>query len=89
LIDVPEHKLASSISAETGDVNFDFGHVETQFRVLSKQLANLDQHLEGCLESGINVRIICESKPASTTHRSARGEDIQVQSRHRWRANTI
>ena len=43
LIDVPEHKLASSLSADTGDVNFDLSYVETQFRVLSKPLANLDQ----------------------------------------------
>jgi hypothetical protein len=66
VIDVPGHKFASSLSAYTGGVNFDFGHVEKQFRVLSKQMANLDQHLEGCLESGIDVRIICESNPAST-----------------------
>ena len=77
LIDVPEHKFASSLAADTGDVNcvclllqylgcnLDFGHVETQFRFLSKPLANLDQHFEGCLELGINVRIICESNPAS------------------------
>jgi hypothetical protein len=58
LIDLPEHKFASSLSGDTRDVNLNFGHVETQFRVLSKPLANLDQHLEGCLESGINVRII-------------------------------
>ncbi len=38
LINVPEHKFWSSLSAYTGDVNFDFGHVETQFRVLSKPL---------------------------------------------------
>jgi hypothetical protein len=63
---VREHKFASSLSADTGDVNFDFGHVEMQFRVLSKPSANLDHHLEGCFESGINVRIICESNPAST-----------------------
>ena len=43
LIDVPEHKFSSSLSTYTGDVNFDLGHVETQFRVLSKPLANLDQ----------------------------------------------
>ena len=43
LVDVLEHKFASSISGDTGDLNFDFGHVETQFRVLSKPLANLDQ----------------------------------------------
>jgi hypothetical protein len=64
---VPEHKFANSLSADTGDVKFDFGHVETQFRVLSKPLANLDQHLEGCLEGGINVRIIGQTNPASTT----------------------
>jgi hypothetical protein len=31
LIKVPEHKLASSLSADTGDVKFDFGHVQTPF----------------------------------------------------------
>ena len=67
LIDVPEHKFSSSLSAYTGDVNFDLGHVETQFRVLSKPLAKLDQHLEGCLESSIDVRSIGETSPARTT----------------------
>ena len=59
-----EHKFSSSLSACTGDVNFDFGHVETRFRVLSKPLAQLDQQLEGCPESGIDVRIVGEAKPA-------------------------
>ena len=67
LVDVLEHKFASSISGDTGDLNFDFGHVETQFRVLSKQLAHLNQHLEGCLEGGIDVQIVCETNPASIT----------------------
>ena len=39
VFDVLEHKFASSLSGDTGDVDFDFGHVETQFRVLSKPLA--------------------------------------------------
>jgi hypothetical protein len=52
---------------DTGDVNFDFGHVETQFRVLSKPLAHLNQHLEGCLEGGVDVQIVGETNPASTT----------------------
>jgi hypothetical protein len=47
MVDVLEHKFASSLSGDTGDVDFDFGHVETQFRVLSKPLAHLNQHLEG------------------------------------------
>ena len=34
MVDVLEHKFASSLSGDTGDVNFDFGHVETQFRPL-------------------------------------------------------
>ena len=34
LIDVPEHKLASSLSADTGDVNF--GQKERRFRLLIK-----------------------------------------------------
>jgi hypothetical protein len=41
LVDVLEHKFASELSGDTGDVNFDFDHVEIQFRVLSKQLAHL------------------------------------------------
>jgi hypothetical protein len=49
LIKVPEHKFASSLSADTGDVKFDFGHVQTPF------------------ESVINLRIIGETNPASTT----------------------
>ena len=43
MVDVLEHKFASSLSSDTGDVDFDFGHVETQFRVLSKQLEHLKQ----------------------------------------------
>ncbi len=66
LIDLPEHKFASSLSDDTGNVNFDFDHVEPQFRVVSKPLANLNQYLEGFFESGINVRVICETNPAST-----------------------
>jgi hypothetical protein len=65
LVDVLEHKFASSLSGDTEDVNFDFGHVET-LRVLSKPLAHLNQHLEGCLESGIDVQIVGETNPAST-----------------------
>ncbi len=29
MVDVLEHKFASSLSGDTGDVDFDFGHVET------------------------------------------------------------
>ena len=50
-----------------GDVNFDFGHVETQFRVLSQQLSHLNQHLEGCLEGGIDFQGLGETNPASIT----------------------
>jgi hypothetical protein len=64
---VLENKFSSSLSGDTGDVNFDFGHVETQFRVLSKPLAHLNQHLEGRLESGIDVQIVGETNPACTT----------------------
>jgi hypothetical protein len=42
LFDVPEHDFTSSLSADTWDVDFDFGHIEPQFRVLSEPLANLD-----------------------------------------------
>jgi hypothetical protein len=42
LVDVPEYDLARSLSADTWDVDFDVGHIEPQFRVLSKPLANLD-----------------------------------------------
>jgi len=45
MVDVLEHKIASSLAGDTGDVDFDFGHVETLFRVLSKPLAHLNQHL--------------------------------------------
>jgi hypothetical protein len=31
MVDVLEHKFASSLSGDTGDVDFDFGHVETLF----------------------------------------------------------
>jgi hypothetical protein len=34
LFDVPEHECTSSLSADTWDVEFDFGHIEPQFRVL-------------------------------------------------------
>jgi hypothetical protein len=64
---VLEHKFANSLSDDTGDVNFDFDHVETQFRVLSKQLAHLNQHLEGCLEGGIDVQVVGETNPAYIT----------------------
>ena len=30
LIDVPEHKFTSTLSGDTGDVNFDFAQAETQ-----------------------------------------------------------
>ena len=43
LIDAPEHKFAGSLSADTWGVNVDFGHVEPQFCVPSKPLANLHQ----------------------------------------------
>ena len=33
--------------------------------VLSKPLAHLNQHLEGCLEGGIDVQIVGETNPAS------------------------
>jgi hypothetical protein len=50
MVDVLEHKFASSVSGDTGDVDFDFGHVQILFRFLSKPLAHLNQHLEGvCL----------------------------------------
>ena len=67
MFDVLEHKFASELSGDTGDVNFDFGHAETQFRVLSKPLTHLNQHLEGCLEGGIDVQIVSETNPASIT----------------------
>ena len=67
MVDVLEHKFTSSLSDDTGDVDFDFGHVKTQFRVLSKQLVHLNQHLEGCLEGGIDVQIVGKTNPASIT----------------------
>ncbi len=65
MFDVLEHKVASSLSGDAGDVDFDFVHVETQFRVLSKPLADLDQHHEGRLEGGIDVQIVGETNPPS------------------------
>ena len=35
--------------------------------VLFKPLAHLNQHLEGCLEGGIDVQIVCETNQASIT----------------------
>ena len=67
MVNVLEHKFASSLSGDTGDVNFDFGHVETLFRVLSKPLAHLNQHLVGCLEGDTDVQIVSETNPASIT----------------------
>ena len=64
LVDVLEHKFAGSLSGNTVDVNFGFGHVETQFRVLSKPLTHLNQHLEVCLEGGIDVQIVSKTNPA-------------------------
>jgi hypothetical protein len=40
---------------------------KTPFRFLSKPLAHLNQHLEGCLEGGIDVQIVGETNPASIT----------------------
>jgi hypothetical protein len=51
LIDVPEHKFASSVSADTGDVKFYFAHVVAQFRVLSKPMAQLNQHSTSTLRA--------------------------------------
>jgi hypothetical protein len=64
---VLEHKLASSFSADTWDVDFHLVRVVSQFRILAEPLAQLNQHLEGCLESGIDGQIISETNPASTT----------------------
>jgi hypothetical protein len=33
MVDVLEHKFASSLSGDTGDVDFDFGHVETSLEL--------------------------------------------------------
>jgi DNA-binding transcriptional regulator YdaS (Cro superfamily) len=67
LIDVLEHKLASSFSADTWDVDFHLVRVLAQFCILTEPLAQLNQHLEGCLESGIDGQIISETNPTSTT----------------------
>ena len=67
LIDVLENKFASSFSADTWDVDFHLVRVVSQFRILTEPLAQLNQHLEGCLESGIDGQIISETNPASTT----------------------
>ena len=56
-------------SLVTQDVNFNCGHVETKFRVLSKPLTHLNQHLECCLEGGIciYVQVVGGTNPASIT----------------------
>jgi hypothetical protein len=40
-----------------------FGHIETQFRVFPKPLANVDEHLQGRFESAVNVLVIGKSYP--------------------------
>jgi hypothetical protein len=66
LIDVLENKFASSFSADTWDVDFHLVRVVAQFRILTEPLAQLNQHLKGCLENGIDGQIISEINPAST-----------------------
>jgi hypothetical protein len=56
---VLEHKFASSFSADTWDVDFHLVRVVSQFRILTEPLAQLNQHLEGCLESGIDGQMLC------------------------------
>ncbi len=52
-----EKEFAGTLAADTRDVNFYLGHIETQFRVFPKPLANLGEHLQGSFESSINVRV--------------------------------
>ena len=49
------------------DVDFHLVRVAGHFHILTEPLAQVNQHLEGCLESGIDGQIISETNPASTT----------------------
>jgi hypothetical protein len=60
---VLENEFTGMLAADARDVYFYLGDVESQFRVFPKPLANLDEHLQGSFESGVNVRVIGKSYP--------------------------
>jgi hypothetical protein len=62
-VNVLEKEFAGTLAADARDVNFYLGHIETQFRIFPKPLANLGEHLQGICESGVNVRVIGKSYP--------------------------
>jgi hypothetical protein len=51
-VNVLENEFTGMLAADARDVYFYLGHVESQFRVFPKPLANLDEHLQGSFESG-------------------------------------
>jgi hypothetical protein len=60
---VLENEFAGTLAADARDVNFYLGHIESQFRVFPKPLANVDEHLQGRFESAVNVRVIGKRYP--------------------------
>jgi hypothetical protein len=60
---VLENEFAGTLAADARDVYFYLGHIELQFRVFPKQLANVDEHLQGRFESTVSVRVISKSYP--------------------------
>ncbi len=51
-VNVLENEFGGTFAANARDVNFYLRHIESQFRVFPKPLANLDEHLQGSFESG-------------------------------------
>jgi hypothetical protein len=45
VVNVLENEFAGTLASDARDVNFYLGHIETQFRVFPKPLANLGEHL--------------------------------------------
>jgi hypothetical protein len=60
---VLENEFTGTLAADARDVYFYLGHIESQFRVFPKQLANVDEHLQGRFESAVNVQVIGKSYP--------------------------
>ena len=56
-----ENEFTSMLAADARDVYFYLGHIESQFRVFPKPLANVDENLQGSFESGVNLRVIGKS----------------------------
>jgi hypothetical protein len=62
-VNVLENEFTGMLAADARNVYFYLGHVESQFRVFPKPLANLDEHLQGSFESGVTVRVFGKSYP--------------------------